>query len=184
MRTGRLYWEQPYATSFRSEVLALRDAGGAHWVLLARSLFYPTSGGQHHDLGTLGGQPVLEVRNEGEAVWHLLEGDAPAVGSEMVGEIDWPRRYRHMQRHSGQHLLSQAFVRLSPAFSTRAVSLSGPVCTLDLAGEPDEADLAAATTDEDRRAAEAAVAAAEAERRDAEAAAAAATAEAEGRSEV
>ncbi|MDQ3460671.1 MAG: DHHA1 domain-containing protein [Deinococcota bacterium] len=144
MATERLYREQPYQTSFESEVLKVREAEDGHWILLGRTLFYPRAGGQPHDLGTLKGRRVLDVRNEGDRVWHLLEGDPLQAGETVAGKIDWPRRYRHMQRHSGQHLLSQAFVRVNPVFATQAVSLSGPVCTLDLAGGPEDEDLAAA----------------------------------------
>jgi alanyl-tRNA synthetase len=114
-------------------------------VRLEASAFYPTSGGQPHDLGTLTGRrgdaEVRDVRIEGGAVWHRFEGARLDVGERVRGAIDWPRRLRHMQRHSGQHLLSQAFVRLDPTFETRSVGLRSPVCTLDLAGDPDEGAL-------------------------------------------
>jgi alanyl-tRNA synthetase len=82
---------------------------------------------------------------EGE-VWHRVDHAPFARGDEVRGAIDWPRRLRHMQRHSGQHLLSQAFVRLDPAFETRSVGLRSPVCTIDFAGEPGLDRLAAAET--------------------------------------
>lgn len=112
---------------------------------LEDTLFYPTSGGQPHDTGTLGGAAVTDVKLEGDAVWHLVAG-RPEVGARVEGALDWSRRYRHMQRHSAQHLLSQAFYRLAPAFETRAVSLAGSVCTLDLAGAPSAEDAAQAET--------------------------------------
>jgi alanyl-tRNA synthetase len=104
----------------------VRAAWQRFWIVLERTLFYPTAGGQPHDLGTLGGLNVLDVRNEEGEVRHLVDGPAPTVGEVVRGAIDWPRRYRHMQRHSAQHLLSQAFLRINPAFTTQAVSLSGP----------------------------------------------------------
>lgn len=67
----------------------------------------------------------------------------PAVGAAVTGRIDWARRYRHMQRHTGQHLLSQALVRVSPDYGTRSVSMRGPDCTIDFGGEVDDAALAA-----------------------------------------
>lgn len=142
--TERLYRQDAYETAFESEVLRVREAQSGDWVLLRRSLFYPTAGGQPHDLGSLAGRRVMDVRSEGDEVWHLVEGEPLQAGETVQGTIDWPRRYRHMQRHSGQHLLSQAFVRVNPAFATQAVSLAGAVCTLDLAGGPDERDLEAA----------------------------------------
>jgi alanyl-tRNA synthetase len=142
--TKRLYHDEAYRRRFASKVPGSKEEAGRCWLLLERTLFYPTSGGQPHDLGTLGGMKVLDVKNEGDEVWHLIEGPAPKEGEVVEGVIDWPRRYRHMQRHSAQHLLSQAFLRTGTAFTTQAVSLGGPVCTVDLAGEPDEGDLEAA----------------------------------------
>jgi alanyl-tRNA synthetase len=114
-------------------------------VRLEDTLFYPTSGGQPHDTGTLAGAAVVDVKVAGGEVWHLVEG-RPERGARVAGALDWPRRYRHMQRHSAQHLLSQAFWRLTPPFETRAVNLSGPVCTLDLAGAPSADDATRAET--------------------------------------
>jgi alanyl-tRNA synthetase len=137
----RLDQQDSYATHFTSTITAVRG----NQVSLAESLFYPNSGGQPHDTGTLNGIQVTNVLKDkdGETVWHTLAGSLP-LGARVRGVIDWPRRYRHMQRHSAQHLLSQAFVRLDRRFSTEAVSLTHPECTIDLAGQPDEAAMAEA----------------------------------------
>jgi len=117
-------------------------------VQLSETYFYPTSGGQPHDTGILESATrqaeVSSVRLEDGGVWHRLEGEPFAVGTAVVGTLDWGRRYRHMQRHSAQHLLSQVFVQLNPAFETRSVSLTSALCTLDLAGDVQGADLGAA----------------------------------------
>lgn len=146
----RLEHLDSYQTTFDAAVTALRESG-ALWVALDQSLFYPESGGQPADTGTLSGYRVADVQKRDGSVWHRLEpgaalapGSTPSVGESVAGEINWARRYRHMQRHSGQHLLSQAFLRVNPAFETRSVSLTSEVCTLDLAGEPSEADCAEA----------------------------------------
>lgn len=133
-----------YLQRFRSRVLEVDAASDEVWVRLEESAFYPSSGGQPHDTGRIDGWPVIDVASRGGEVWHRLEGDPPAVGREVTGVLDWERRYRHMQRHSAQHLLSQAFVRVSPAFETRSVSLRGPDCTLDLAGDPGDDELRSA----------------------------------------
>ena len=110
----------------------------------------PSRAGQPADAGILGGYKVTDVQKRDGWVWHRLEpGTAELstglnVGQNVAGTLDWARRYRHMQRHSAQHLLSQAFLRVNPAFETRSVSLTSAVCTLDLAGEPTEADCAEA----------------------------------------
>lgn len=143
------YQRDSYQPRFSSTVTERRGV----WVRLHETYFYPTSGGQLHDTGVLESPTtkalVTDVTLKNGAIWHQLTGDllggsTLTVGDAVVGTLDWERRYRHMQRHTAQHLLSQVFVQLSPAFETRAVSLSGPVCTLDLAREPtlDEMTLA------------------------------------------
>src|SRR5690606_15998115 len=112
--------------------------------------FYPNAGGQPNDVGTLtsaGG--VFEVvgveARADDDVWHLLATPGGLVpGEQVAGGIDWPWRWRHMQRHTAQHVLSQALVRVSPAFGTLAVSMRGPDCTIEIGGEFGEEDLIAA----------------------------------------
>lgn len=144
--TERLYWAQPEARSFTAQVTAVRGQE----VALDRTLFYPEGGGQPCDAGTLaweGGEAgVTDVQKEGSTVWHRLEGAAPAPGTEVTGTLDWTRRYRHSQRHTAEHLLAQAFWRVNPAFGVRAVSMRGPECTLDLAGQPGDSHVQAAQT--------------------------------------
>lgn len=148
---SRLDRADAYLRRFESALLAERRDGEARWWRLAASAFYATGGGQPHDEGTLHGADAtwfvrdVESADDG-SVWHRVEGEAatPALGAPLRGEIDWPRRWRHMQRHSAQHLLSQAFVRVAEAFGTRSVALSSADVTLDLAGDPDDAAVAAA----------------------------------------
>jgi len=138
--TKRLFWEDPYAKRFEARVLEVRPKGRHYEVRLDQTLFYPTSGGQPHDTGRLGEARVLDVyENEkhGELVLHLT--DRPLEeGAVVEGEIDWARRYRHMQRHTAQHILSQAFLRAGK-WNTVAVSLKNPVITIDFDMTPDEA---------------------------------------------
>ena len=146
MRSDQL---DSYRTTFTATVRAVREEDGATWVALSDSLFYPTSGGQPHDVGSLrhgdGEADVRDVVADGpDAVLHRLEGAVPSVGDAVEGVIDWDRRYRHMQRHSAQHLLSQAFLRVDSGFETRSVALASADATIDLAGDPDDAAVAAA----------------------------------------
>jgi alanyl-tRNA synthetase len=149
-----------YALRFEAPVTGVRavegDAGGS-WVRLATSAFYPTSGGQAHDLGELDQVPVLDVVLEAGVVWHRVAGPPSMwpLGQRVHGVVDGERRARHRQRHSAQHLLSQAFLRTDARYTTESVSLSGSEVTIDFAGEPEEAQMAAA----ERRANEAAYAA-------------------------
>jgi alanyl-tRNA synthetase len=99
-------------------------------VALERTVFYPTGGGQPHDTGALDGVAVLDVRGDGETIWHLLAAPLP-VGRAVHGRLDWPRRWDHMQNHSGQHILSQAFIETAGAL-TVAWRLSDNSLTIDL----------------------------------------------------
>jgi misacylated tRNA(Ala) deacylase len=103
--TELLYLRDAYQRAFDATVTAV-DAG-ARRVALDRTAFYATGGGQPHDTGTLAGLPVVDVRNEGEHVWHALAGDAPlpAVGDTVEGEIDWDRRHQLMRTHTALHVL-------------------------------------------------------------------------------
>ena len=129
--TERLYYTDAYARAFDATVTAAGDENGRPWVTLDRTAFYPTSGGQPFDTGRLGGAAVLDVvdREDGE-IAHVL--DRPlASGAAVRGEIDWARRFDHMQQHTGQHVLSAALDRL---FQARTVSfhLGTDACTIDL----------------------------------------------------
>ncbi|GGR50311.1 serine-tRNA(Ala) deacylase [Deinococcus seoulensis] len=127
----------------------------AHEVALDATALYPESGGQASDTGTLrwtdaGGDArvatVTHSRRDRAAglIWHALTGDVPPVGTPVAGEVDAARRWRHSQRHSAEHLLAQAFVRVNPAFTVDAVNMTGPECTLDLRGDPAETHVRAA----------------------------------------
>lgn len=149
----RLDRSEPYLTTFTATVTATAETDSGAWVALDRSAFYPTAGGQPHDTGTIAGLRVVDVKSEAGTVWHLVTSDAAPdqgslrPGSAVVGLIDWDRRFTHMQRHTGQHLLSQAFLRVGASlgddFGTRSVSLRGADCTLDLSGDPAALDWAA-----------------------------------------
>jgi alanyl-tRNA synthetase len=136
--TERLYYADSYCRKFTARVRALTRLpdGGRTGVVLDRTAFYPTSGGQPHDTGVLGGFPVVDVVEDGEDVLHVLEdtegaaASTLAVGREIEGVVDWDRRYDHMQQHTAQHILSAAFLRVLGA-GTLSVHLGGS-CTLDL----------------------------------------------------
>lgn len=101
--TNRLYYDNAYLTAFDATVVAVR--GDA--VALDQSAFYPTSGGQPYDTGTLGGAQVLDVTVEDNIVWHRVDRQF-SVGDKVHGEIDWPRRFDHMQQHGADHVLAGA----------------------------------------------------------------------------
>ena len=74
-------------------------------VALDRTAFYATGGGQPHDTGVLGGLVVTDVRKETDHVWHMVDGDVPAVGTSVLGEIAWERRHQLMRTHTALHIL-------------------------------------------------------------------------------
>ena len=132
--TLRLYYDEPYLASFEATVTSCATRDGAIEVTLDRTAFYPTSGGQPHDVGTLGGARVLDVVDtESGDITHIV--DTPlAEGAKVQGAIDWQRRFDHMQQHTGQHVLSAAFNRLFEV-RTESFHLSAATATIDLARE-------------------------------------------------
>ena len=123
--TERLYYQDCYLREFSAHVV--ETAGNR--VYLDRTAFYPISGGQPYDLGTLGGVAVREVIDEEDRIVHVME--SPLGPTEVQGQIDWQRRYDHMQQHTGQHLLSAVLEEL---FAIRTVSfhLGTEVSTIDI----------------------------------------------------
>jgi alanyl-tRNA synthetase len=128
--TERLYYRDSFLREFDAQVISCEREGDRWRVALDRTAFYPSSGGQPHDIGTLGGVPVIEVADAGaEGVVHYTSAEVPSGSTH--GEIDWPRRIDHMQQHTGQHLLSAAFIELFK-FPTVSFHLGREVSTIDL----------------------------------------------------
>lgn len=127
--TERLYYRDSFLREFDAQALSCEPDGGRWKVVLDRTAFYPASGGQPHDLGMLGGAAVVEVADAEEKVVHYTSA-AVEVGP-IHGQIDWPRRIDHMQQHTGQHLLSAAFIELFD-FPTVSFHLGREISTVDL----------------------------------------------------
>ncbi len=125
--TERLYYHDAYLTRFDAAVVGRDDDGRR--IYLDRTAFYPTSGGQPFDTGRLGGVSVVDVVDEGDRIAHLLAG--PVAGERVAGEVDWPRRFDHMQQHTGQHLLSAVIADRFGA-ATVSVHFGRESSTLDL----------------------------------------------------
>jgi alanyl-tRNA synthetase len=127
------YLDDSYRTEFSSRVRAVEPAGERlSAVYLERTYFYPESGGQPDDRGTLGGKKVVSVSEDARGVRHLIEGTLAGAG-EVEGAIDWKRRFDHMQQHSGQHLLSRVFLE-ARGLRTVSFHLGEETCTIDLEG--------------------------------------------------
>ncbi|MBN2304541.1 MAG: alanyl-tRNA editing protein [Anaerolineae bacterium] len=130
----RLYYNDPYTTSFEANLIEQATYNGQPAVVLDHTYFYPTSGGQPHDTGLLNDIPVVDVvvRPGDEAVLHVLNA-APTLpaGQPVHGQIDWDRRFDYMRHHTGQHILSQAFIQVANA-ETIGFHMSQDSITIDL----------------------------------------------------
>lgn len=132
--TEKLYHHDATLQTFTARVIARRETERGPAVQLDRTAFYPTAGGQPHDTGALNDIPVLDVWEENDgALWHLLE--RPLEAAEVSGQIDYARRFDHMQQHTGQHLLSAAFVQVCQA-ATLSFHLGTEASTIDVARDP------------------------------------------------
>jgi alanyl-tRNA synthetase len=163
--TDRLYYTDPYLRAFDATIARVDRQGDRLVLTLDRTAFYPTSGGQPFDTGRLGPLRVIDVIDEDDgSISHVVEpgtrnpeprtNPEPGTlnlepGQPVRGEIDWVRRFDHMQQHTGQHVLSAAFDKL---FGVRTISfhLGGAASTIDLAREMSPAEIAAAEGEANR----------------------------------
>jgi alanyl-tRNA synthetase len=132
--TRKLYLDHSYDTRFEAEVVsAFHSDDGTTRVVLDRTLFYPESGGQLPDSGTIGGAPVCDVQeDESDAVIHTIRATAAPAGT-VAGAVDWAPRFDHMQQHTGQHVLSRAFIETG-GLHTVSFHMGADSCTIDLEG--------------------------------------------------
>lgn len=131
--TERLYYYDSHLIEFDARVVDVTDrVSGWTAVVLDRTAFYPTGGGQPGDTGTLNGARVVECIDDGDkGVLHVIQGTAPLREAAVHGRVDWSRRMDHMQQHTGQHILSQAFVALFNA-PTRSFRVLETSCEIDV----------------------------------------------------
>ena len=129
----RIYYTEPACRTFDATVARSFTHDGHPAVTLDRTAFYPTSGGQPFDTGTLGDARVLETLDHAEGVVHVLSRPV-REGAPVRGEIDWPRRVDHMQQHTGQHVLSAAFDRVMNN-PTLSFHIGAEISTIDLERE-------------------------------------------------
>ncbi len=109
----RLYYKDSTQLDFEAQVTASGQHEGLHYVVLDRTAFYPTSGGQPYDTGSLGGVEVCSViESDDGGIWHLSEQEIAPVGQSVIGLVDKERRFRNCRNHTGQHILSAAAYKL------------------------------------------------------------------------
>ena len=105
METEKLYYENPFLRQFAATVLSCEAGKDGYLVTLDRTAFYPEGGGQPADHGTLNGVAVTDVHEKGGVIFHTCQ-EKVEIGAVVTGQIDWERRFDHMQQHSGEHILS------------------------------------------------------------------------------
>jgi len=137
--TERIYYAEPARRSFDAVVTAVIEHEGGPAVVLDRTAFYPTSGGQPFDIGRLGTADVVNTIDDGERVLHVVKSPL-SIAEAVHGEIDWVRRFDHMQQHTGQHVLSAAFDRVLDN-RTMSFHMGGESSTIDLAREVSPVDV-------------------------------------------
>ena len=146
--TERLYYTDPYLREFDANVVDTTTHEGKAALILDRTAFYPTSGGQPFDVGTVSGAHVTDVVDtEDGRLLHVV--DRLPEGDAVKGAIDWTRRFDHMQQHTGQHVLSAAFDRFLGA-RTESFHLGADYATIDLGRDLSAADVARAEAEANR----------------------------------
>jgi alanyl-tRNA synthetase len=132
--TDRLYYADSYTARFETVVTEQILYQGKPALSLNQTYFYPSSGGQPNDIGSIGDITVEDVlvRDEDGEILHILSTPTPSlVGQSVTCVIDWARRFDHMQQHTGQHILTQAFIQTSSA-KTVGFHLGTDNVTIDL----------------------------------------------------
>ncbi|MBP7779276.1 MAG: alanyl-tRNA editing protein [Acidobacteria bacterium] len=147
--TDRLYYTDAYLHEFEAQVTACAPSAGGFAVTLSATAFYPTSGGQPHDLGRLAGHRIVDVVEDDDGcIVHVVDGPLD-VGARVHGVVDWARRFDHMQQHTGQHVLSAAFETLCRA-RTESFHLGTAAATIDLGRPVSAQEITAAEDDANR----------------------------------
>ena len=129
----KLYYDSAYIRTFEAKVLSCTEGKKGYEVVLDQTAFYPEGGGQPYDTGILGGAHVTAVHDvKGEIVHYT---DAPlTVGETVTGQIDWDRRFRNMQGHSGEHLVS-GLIHAKYGYDNVGFHMGKDTVTIDFNGE-------------------------------------------------
>ena len=130
--TEKLFYQDQTVKSFEATIVKYdTDEKGKKYVVLDQTHFYPTGGGQPHDIGYLNNERVVDVEEVNGEVRHYTESGVFTIGEKVKATIDWEHRFDHMQQHCGQHILSAAFAHLF-TYQTISFHLGKETCTIDL----------------------------------------------------
>ncbi len=139
METEKLYYADSFCRSFTATVLNCREGEGGFLVTLDRTAFYPEGGGQPADQGVLGDVKVLDVHEKEGAILHTCDGPLP-VGETVTGELDWARRFDHMQAHSGEHIVS-GLIHSLYGYNNVGFHMGAQYVTIDFDGPLSQEDM-------------------------------------------
>ena len=125
-----LYYQDSMIKEFTADVIKTGTDEHGPYVVLSNTAFYPTGGGQPHDTGWINGIEVLNVEKTGEEIRHYIK-ETVALSGTVEGKLNWARRFDHMQQHTGQHILTAAFVELFD-YQTVSFHLGAELVAIDL----------------------------------------------------
>src|SRR5690349_4861024 len=128
---NKLYYTDPYLKTFQTTVEQIGYDHAGFYIVLTETAFYATGGGQPSDTGTINDISVIQVEEIDGQIRHYLAEELPDTIETVIGNIDWERRFDHMQQHAAQHVLSRAFVELFH-IDTVSFHLGTDICTIDL----------------------------------------------------
>ncbi len=125
------YYQDSMMKEFTADVVQTGTDDLGHYVVLTNTAFYPTGGGQPHDTGWLNDIQVVNVEKVAEEIRHYISGNVEGLSGTVTGKLDWARRFDHMQQHTGQHILTAAFVELF-GYQTVSFHLGTELVSIDL----------------------------------------------------
>ncbi|MFI8688544.1 DHHA1 domain-containing protein [Rossellomorea sp. NPDC077527] len=129
--TVKQYYQDAYMKTFQTAIQEQQQDESGWYVELEQTAFYPTGGGQPHDTGTLKGKRIIDVEEVNGEIRHYIEEPINDISGVIEGQIDWERRFDHMQQHAGQHILSAAFAE-ALQYETISFHLGKEFLTIDL----------------------------------------------------
>ena len=126
-----LYYQDAMQKEFTANILKTGVEDARSYIVLDNTAFYPTGGGQPHDTGWINDIEIIDVEKVGDEIRHYTQADISTISGEIIGKLNWKRRFDHMQQHTGQHILTAAFVELYD-IPTTSFHLGSELVTIDL----------------------------------------------------
>lgn len=126
-----LYYQDATISEFQATVVKTGSEEGRNYIVLDNTAFYPTGGGQPHDTGWIHGLEIIDVEKVDDEIRHYTAADVSNISGEIFAKLNWTRRFDHMQQHTGQHILTAAFVELFD-MATTSFHLGTEMVTIDL----------------------------------------------------